>query len=166
MTKKLFSQTKLTIIVEAEKHAKPFTDYLARRYNYFIDTFGITGTKIIFPNFDDGPDADVGYDTFFFTINCAPDADIKACARVVQSSSTFGKDDNPVVVVIPCETNGKWRSLYFHFDYTVKEKTQLLLLNLRDDTHVDLTIERGEHAGEYISFHFDPQTEQYTEVVS
>ena len=162
---KLFKQTKLTIITGAEKFIKPFVRYNELRYETKSFAINFNGTGFAIQTLDD--DMDKEEQVFLYSFDSACTADKrKLVVDIINILHQLSQDsDTPHVVFVPCETHSQWRSLHFHLPETVKDASQLLSLNLRDDTHLDLVIERGEHAGEYSPFHFDPETERYTELV-
>lgn len=162
---KLLSQAKLTIIAGAEQHTKPFANHIANRYGYYVDRVNLSNDRIdIYPNIPDGPDVEVQHSPVLFALHCEADVDIDFCAKYVGSHALYNTDTR-FVVFFPCARHCGWRSLYSHMDDKVKDKMQLLLLNLRDDTHIDLEVKRGKYAGEYIQFHFDSATCEVTELV-
>lgn len=162
---KLFHQTKLTIIVGAEKFIKPFVRYNELRYETKSFTIIFNETGFVIQTLDDDMDKEEQVFLYAFDNACTADKRKLIVDIINILCQTSQESNTPYVVFVPCETHSQWRSLQFHLPETVKDASQLLLLNLRDDTHIDLTIERGEHIGEYIPFHFDITTCKFTEIV-
>ena len=152
---KLLNQTKLTIIAGAKKFIQSFVRYNELRYETksFTIIFNDMGFAIQAP--DDDMDREEKVFLYAFDSVCTADRR-KLIVDLINILCQTSQDSNaPYVVFVPCETHSQWRSLQYHLPEMVKDASQLLLLNLRDDTHIDLTIEHGEYAGEYIPFHFD-----------
>ena len=162
---KLFKQTKLTIITGAEKFIKPFVRYNELRYEMKSFTIIFNGTRFAIQSSDDDIDKEEPIFLYAFDSVCTADKR-NLVVDIIKILHQLSQDsDTPHVAFIPCATHSQWRSLQFHLPEMVKDSSQLLLLNWRDDTHIDLTIERGEHIGEYIPFHFDSVSCKFTELL-